>query len=206
MNWELFYLICFVVGFAFTTLSFLTGTLHLHMHLPGHAHFQGVGHAHGGAKGGHGALMFLNPMVIAVFLTWFGGTGYLLVHLRHIWVFAGLLISSAAGAIGAGIVLVFVAKVLMAHDYTMDPADYEMTGVLGRVSCLIRQGGTGEIIFQQDGARKACAARSEANEEVACGEEVIVTRYENGIAYVRRWSELADQAGILPEEQHKESL
>jgi membrane protein implicated in regulation of membrane protease activity len=201
MSWELFYLICFVVGFAFTTLSFLTGTLHLHVHLPGHAHFH-AGHGHGG----HGALMIFNPMVLAVFLTWFGGTGYLLVHLRHIWVFAGLLISSAAGLIGAGIVLVFVAKVLMAHDYTMDPADYEMTGVLGRVSGTIRQGGTGEMIFEQDGGRKACAARSESNEEVARGEEVVVTRYEHGVAYVRRWNELADKAGILPEEEQKESL
>jgi hypothetical protein len=88
----------------------------------------------------------------------------------------------------------------------MDPADFEMVGVLGRVSGTIRQDGTGEIIFEQQGARKASAARSEVNEEVARGEEVIVTRYENGVAYVRRWSELANQAGILPEEQHKESL
>ena len=34
MNWELFYRVCFVVGFAFTALSFLTGTLHFHFHLP----------------------------------------------------------------------------------------------------------------------------------------------------------------------------
>lgn len=157
MNWELFYLICFVVGFAFTTLSFLTGTMHLHLHLPGHGHIHVGGHAHGGAKGGHGSLMFLNPMTIAVFLAWFGGTGYLLVHFRHIWVFAGLLLSSAAGVVGGGIVFLFFAKVLLRHDYTMDPADYEMTGVLGRVSGVIHDGGTGEIIFEQDGARKAVA-------------------------------------------------
>ena len=36
MNWELFYLICFVVGFAFTAFSFLSGTLHLHLHVTGH--------------------------------------------------------------------------------------------------------------------------------------------------------------------------
>ena len=206
MNWELFYLICFVVGFAFTTISFFTGTMHLHLHLPGHGHIHAGGHAQGGAKGGHGALMFLNPMSIAVFLAWFGGTGYLLAHFRHIWVFAGLLLSSAAGIVGGGIVFLFFTKVLLRHDYTMDPADFEMVGVLGRVSGTIRQDGTGEIIFEQQGARKASAARSEVNEEVARGEEVIVTRYENGVAYVRRWSELANQAGILPEEQHKESL
>lgn len=205
MNWELFYLICFVVGFAFTAISFLTGTLHLHVHMPGHAHFHVGGHAHG-AKGGSGALMFLNPMAIAVFLAWFGGTGYLLVHLRHIWAFAGLVLSSLAGFLGAGIVLLFVTKVLMAHDYTLDPADFEMVGVLGTVSGTIRRGGTGEIIFEQQGARKACAARAEADEEIARGEEVVVTRYESGVVYVRRWNELADKAGILPDSEHKESL
>jgi membrane protein implicated in regulation of membrane protease activity len=204
MNWELLYLICFVVGFAFTAISFLTGTLHLHLHMPGHGHFH-VGHAHG-AKSGSGMLMFLNPMAIAVFLAWFGGTGYLLVHLRHIWVFAGLAISSLAGFAGGSIVLLFLTKVLMKHDYTLDPADFEMVGVLGSVSGAIRRGGTGEMIFEQQGVRKASAARAERDEEIARGEEVVVTRYENGVAYVRRWNELADTAGILPDTENKESL
>jgi membrane protein implicated in regulation of membrane protease activity len=204
MNWELFYLICFVVGFAFTAISFLTGTLHLHLHMPGHGHFH-VGHAHG-AKSGSGMLMFLNPMAIAVFLAWFGGTGYLLVHLRHIWVFAGLAISSLAGFAGGSIVLLFLTRVLMKHDYTLDPADFEMVGVLGSVSGAIRRGGTGEMIFEQQGVRKASAARAERDEEIARGEEVVVTRYENGVAYVRRWNELADTAGILPDTENKESL
>src|SRR5215469_15473741 len=139
MNWELFYLICFVVGFAFTALSFLSGTLHFHFHLP-HGHFHtggghGAGHHGGAAKGGSaGRFPFFNPMSLAVFLAWFGGTGYLLVHLRHIWVLAGLLLSSVAGLIGASLVFLFVGKFLMGRDYTLDPADYEMVGVLGRVS------------------------------------------------------------------------
>src|SRR5215472_11164844 len=103
MNWELFYLICFVVGFAFTAISFLSGTLHFHFHFPGHVHTvgHGTGSAHGTSHGsgqGTGAhFPFFNPMTLAAFLTWFGGTGYLLEHLRHIWVFAGLLLSSVAG-------------------------------------------------------------------------------------------------------------
>lgn len=204
MNWELFYLICFVVGFAFTALSFLSGTLHLHFHLPGHGHFHPGGH--GGARGGHGGhFPFFNPMSLAIFLAWFGGTGYLLVHLRHVWVFAGLALASLAGFAGAGLVFLFVAKVLMAHDYTLDPADYEMVGVLGKVSGTIRNGGMGEIIYEQLGVRKACAARSEAAEDIQRGEEVVVTRYERGVAYVRRWSELAEQAGVLPEEEERSS-
>lgn len=206
MNWEMFYLGCFVVGFAFTAFSFLSGTLHLH--LPGHGHFHlghGAGH-HGGARASHGTFGFFNPMSLAVFLAWFGGTGYLLVHLRHIWVLAGLAFSTLAGLIGAGIVIVFATKYLMAHESSLDPMDFDMIGVLGKVSGTIRNQGTGEIIFEQEGARKACAARSENHEQMGRGEEVVVTRFEQGVAYVRRWSELAEQAGVLPvEEEEKRS-
>src|SRR5258708_4603242 len=128
MNWELFYLICFVVGFAFSVISFLSGTLHVHV--PKHVHFSGgshgaahgAGHSHGargGIKGAH--FSFFNPMTLAAFLTWFGGAGYLLVHLRHIWVYAGLALASLAGLIAAGLVFMFVAKVLMAHEHDLDP-------------------------------------------------------------------------------------
>jgi|SRR5215472_4517889 len=229
MNWEIFYLVCFAAGFLFSVLSFLSGTMHLHFHVPKGLHFGGAGHGavHGAAHGpvgahapGHapshgaaaqahgkgsvkGQFSFVNPMTLAAFLTWFGGTGYLLVHLRHIWFFAGLLLSSAAGFVGALIVFWFVAKVLMAHDYSLDPLDYEMIGVLGKVSSSIRSGGTGEIIFVQQGARKGCGARSETGEALAKGLEVVVTRFERGIAYVRPWSELADSAGI-PTEQKQE--
>src|SRR5215475_2954229 len=168
MNWELFYLVCFVVGFAFTALSFLSGTLHFHFHLPhGNLHFGGgAGHGAGGhGAGGHGAahhggagkatashgghFPFFNPMSLAVFLAWFGGTGYLLVHLRHVWAFAGLALSTLVGLAGAGLVFLFVAKFLMARDFTLDPDDFDMIGVLGKVSGTIRGAGTGEIIFEQ---------------------------------------------------------
>jgi membrane protein implicated in regulation of membrane protease activity len=216
MNWELFYLICFVVGFAFTAISFLSGTLHFHFHFPGHVHVPTLGHGaghggghapgHGGAGAhgpGHGSgahFPFFNPMTLAAFLTWFGGAGYLLVHLRHIWVFAGLVLASLSGLTGASIVFFFVAKVLMAHDRDLNPLDYEMVGVLGKVSVSIRTNGTGEIIFAQEGVRRTCAARSEEGYPFAKGDEVLVTRYERGIAYVQRWDDLEAPAASTRQE------
>jgi membrane protein implicated in regulation of membrane protease activity len=207
MNWELFYLICFVVGFAFSVISFLSGTFHSHVHMLKHfhlghgtAHGAGPGHGpQGGVKGAQFSLV--NPLTLAAFLTWFGGVGYLLVHLRHIWVYAGLALASLAGLVAAALVFLFVAKVLMANERPLDPLDYDMIGVLGYVSCTIRSGGTGEIIFVQLGVRKPCAARSESGEQLARGEEVVVTRYERGIAYVRRWDELTDSAGVSPKQE-----
>ena len=228
MSWELFYLICFAVGFLFSVLSFLSGTMSVHLHLPHFLHFGnggGAGHgmggvgahgagAHGASGAAHGAhgthahathgphFSLFNPITGAAFLTWFGGTGYLLVHLRHIWVFAGLLFSTLAGLVGAAIVFFFVAKVLLANERALDPMDYEMIGVLGRVSSSIRPGGTGEIIFDQEGVRRTSAARSESGESLARGVEVVVTRLERGIAYVRAWDELADSEGITAKQQH----
>ena len=88
----------------------------------------------------------------------------------------------------------FVAKVLLKHSRELDPADYERVGVLGRVISPIREGGTGEIIFSQEGTRHTCGARSENGEALARETEVIITRYEKGIAYVRRWDEMAGKA------------
>jgi len=205
MNWELFYMGCFIAGFLFTALSFLSGTLHLHLHFPhGHFHIGAHGGVHGGARGHGTHFAFANPISIAVFLAWFGGVGYLLVHLRHIWIFAGLALAALAGLTGASIVFFFVTKFLMSEDHTLDPADFDMVGVLGKVSSTIRNDGTGEIIFVQQGLRKACAARSEQEERIDVGDEVVVTKYEHGVAYVRRWNEMAERVGILPEE--KESL
>lgn len=193
MTWTNFYLLCFAVGFAFSIISFLMGGLR--WHLPFHIHLHsGVVHAHG-ARGTHGkaAISPINPVTAAAFLTWFGGTGYLLT--RHSAVVSLLIVVSAAivGLIGAGLVFVFVARVLTSEQEELDPADYDMIGVLGRISLPIRESGTGEIIYSQAGTRRACGARADQGCAITQGTEVVVTRYEKGIAYVRLWSELTGE-------------
>ncbi len=86
----------------------------------------------------------------------------------------------------------------------MDPADYEMVGVLGKLSVSIREGGTGELIYSQGGTRRVCGARSEDGSAIAKGTEVVVTRYDKGLAYVRLWSEMSgeeDEAAGLSSER-----
>ncbi len=103
-----------------------------------------------------------------------------------------MVVAVAAGLLGAAIIFWFIAKLVLGHDRALDPADYDRVGVLGRISSPIREGGTGEIIFSQAGTRQTCGARSENGEALPRGTEVIVTRYEHGIAYVRRWEDMAD--------------
>jgi membrane protein implicated in regulation of membrane protease activity len=196
MNWEMFYLTCFLVGVSLSLIAFVGGSLHLphvHFHLShGHAAIPGVGGGHAGLSRGPEIPAF-NFATVTAFLAWFGGTGYLLTRHSSLLVVAVILLAIAAGLSGATIVFWFIVKFLLTHDQALDPADYDRVGVLGRVISTIREGGTGEILFSQEGTRQTCGARSEDGTALARGTEIILTRYEHGIAYVRRWDEMADR-------------
>jgi membrane protein implicated in regulation of membrane protease activity len=190
------YLICFVVGFLLSLLSFVFGNLHLHLphfhfHLGHGAHVPHVPHGTGGVHGvGAAELPVINFGTITAFLAWFGGIGYLLTKYSSWMATIALLVAIFGGMIGAAIVFFLVSRLLMKHDKALDQADYEMVGVLGRICSSVREGGTGEIIYQQEGTRWTCGARSETGQAIAKGTEVVVTRYEKGIAYVRPWEEM----------------
>lgn len=130
---------------------------------------------------------------MAAFLAWFGGTGYLLTRYSALRVSVELLLAIGVGLVGGGIVFLFLSRILMRGEEEMDPADYEMVGVLGRITSSIREAGTGELLYSQMGTRRVCGARSEDGGAIGKGTEVVVTRYEKGIAYVKLWSEMAGE-------------
>jgi membrane protein implicated in regulation of membrane protease activity len=184
MSLESFYFGCFAIGFFFSLISFVGGFLHV----PG-LHFHGT-HGSGGGQNSP-----VNFGTIAAFLAWFGATGYLLTRYSSIWALFAFGIASVSGLGGAAAVFWFLVKVLLADEKELDPADYDMIGVLGQVSSTVHAGGTGEMIFSQNGARRAAAIRGENGEAIAKGVEVVVTRFEKGIAYVHRWEELSEATG-----------
>ena len=49
-------------------------------------------------------------------------------------------------------------------------------------------------MFEQVGTRRSCGARSEDGLPIAKGTEIVVTRYERGIAYVHTWDEISGEA------------
>ena len=185
-----FYLLCFLVGFGLSAIALFAGSAHLHLpHL--HVH-HGIHIPTTQAGGMHTDLPFFNFGTIAAFLAWFGGTGYLLQHYYSVGLLVTLGVAIASGIGAAAVVFWFLAKVLMARESSLDPADYDMVGVLGKLSIPIRAGGTGEVIYSQEGTRRVAGARSEDGAPIARGAEVIVTRYDRGIAYVRPWEDPMD--------------
>ncbi|MBZ5551421.1 MAG: NfeD family protein [Acidobacteriia bacterium] len=190
-----FYLICFVVGFALTIVSLVMGHLNLHLHLhsfdaSAHGLNHGLGHLHHGlSTGGEFDISPVNFSTVMAFLTWFGGMGYLLSHYYRFWLLLGLTVATLSGLAGGAVVFVFMAKFLAPRQTQLDPADFDLIGTLARISSPIRPQGTGEIIFSQAGARKTSGARSVDGTGLEKGTEVVITRYEKGIAYVQRWEE-----------------
>ncbi len=210
MTWADFYLICFAIGFLLSAISFIAGGLRWHVHLPhfphGGGHIPGghipIGHTptasgqapQNGVRTGKGAgVSPFNFVSMTAFLAWFGGTGFLITRFSSIWFALGLLIAIAAGMVGAAIVFLFMTRVLISPEENMDAADYDMVGVLGHTSLPIRPDGTGEIIYSQAGTRRTCGARSEDGVAIGKGAEIVVTRYEKGIAYVRLWEEMSGE-------------
>jgi len=198
-----FYLICFTLGLSLTVLSALGAFAHLHvghvdLHLhPGH----GAGHAHvhlGGHAGAQGAgrtsVSPVNGFTLAAFLCWFGGCGYLLARSHDFGMWVVLSLATITGLAGGAILFWFLVKVLLPHEHELTAADTDILGILGQVTGPIREDGTGEIQFSQGGARRFAPARSEAGVALQRGTEVVVMRYEQGIAYVRPWDELSGEA------------
>jgi len=211
MTLSTFYLICFVAGFTLSALSFFFGVLHIHLpmrwHVPLFSHhgspagLHGAGgHAAGAARGAtpggsatrSGAkLSWLNPSAGLAFLAWFGGTGYLLTQYYGGWYLLALGLAILSGFAGAAIVSWFLVKVLLPHEVELHDADFELAGTLAKVTSSIREGGTGEITYSQGGVRRCAGARSSDGTALEKGSEVVVARYDNGIAYVTRWEDWA---------------
>ena len=201
MTWSDFYLFCFLVGFSLSVLSFLAGAVHIHLpfkwHLPfhgAHAGHHGGGFGKGGLhKGGSSGaqISWFNASTLMAFLAWFGGTGYILSRHSHLFALASFAIALVSGLFAGWMVFKFMVKLAHTADLPMSTEDRRVEGALGTLSMSIRENGTGEIIFALGGTRRCAGARSGDGQPIEKGAEVVIERYEKGIAYVKRWEEFS---------------
>jgi membrane protein implicated in regulation of membrane protease activity len=211
MTWSDIYLGCFFVGFSLSLLSFLAGAVHIHlpfkMHLPFHnwhlGHHGGAGASHGShaaSSNSHGAshLSWFNASTVLAFLAWFGGIGYILTLDSKIIAAVSFVIAVAAGLAASWVVFSFMVRLMNEEGSYLKEEDYRHEGLPGTVSMPIRENGIGEIHFMQAGARKSAGARSHDGKPLELGAEIVIERYEDGIAYVHRWSEFTQL------DEHKE--
>jgi membrane protein implicated in regulation of membrane protease activity len=196
--WEGFYFACFIAGLLLSLVSLLGGMGHIQWHFHGFhlPHASHVAHVpsggHGQASTGSGSIPWWNAFSIMVFLCWFGAAGYLMTRYGTLVAGAVFILAALCGLIGGAVVFWFLARVLLPHERELTADETAVAGAVGWVSSPIRAGGTGEVLYEQMGARRSVPARAEAGEPIPKGEEVFVVRYEHGIAYVRRWEDLPE--------------
>lgn len=196
MNWESFYLICFLVGLALSAISLLGGMGHFggHVHLPHVGHVPHMPHGVSTPNGG-ASVPWWNAFSLMIFLCWFGAAGYLLTRYGSFVTLVVLVLAAVCGFAGGAIVFLFLTRVLLPHEHELTADETEVIGAVGHVTSAIRTGGIGEIVYEQLGARRSVPARSEDGGTIQKQEEVYVVAYEKGIASVRRWEEMPADEG-----------
>ncbi len=217
------FLFVFLFGLIFTVASLLLGIAHagdLHIPLP-HLHigpgdggieagghhvggYEAAGHDHSSGGGAYHGPSVLNMPTIMAFLTWFGGVGYILRQSLGLhWLissFAALL----SGAVGGAIMFILLARVLWPMmTRPMSSEEYSLPGTPARIVSPIRAGGVGEIVYTKAGTRFTAGARSVDGEAIPKGAEVVILRYEKGIAYVQDVNRLLSGAGTTGETGHR---
>lgn len=215
MEWlSSLFLGAFLFGLLFSIASMLMGLGHfgfdhhgLHFGGDGGGHFGGghdaghlggghaVGHVEAGHGGPHGdsspGMSPWNLTSLTAFIAWFGGAGYLALTGWQLAAWISLLMAGLAGLVGWGVIYLFLTRLVKA-ERRMDPADYRLEGTVAQVTQPIPAGKIGEIQFSKGGARRSEGARSISTAPIAEDTEVVIVRYERGIAYVEPWQEFVD--------------
>jgi membrane protein implicated in regulation of membrane protease activity len=183
MSAFLAYLFCMSIGFAFVVLSAMMG------------HLFGGAHGHVGGSGGHAeaggdssdspGVSFFSPIIMAAFVTSFGGFGLVFSEIEAT---KRPLISAPLAVVGAMIVaslLVSVLrKVMRASDSSSESKVSSLPGCVATVISAIPAGGVGEIAYVQAGTRYTAPAREEDGLSVGTGKAVTITRIVGQQCYV----------------------
>jgi membrane protein implicated in regulation of membrane protease activity len=183
----------FLFGLIFTVLSLILGFVDIGGHGDGAGHGDHGIDVHGDSGLGELVGGALSVSGILAFVTWFGGIGYL-VRNGIGWIAPVAIVFGAIGGfVAAMVVSWFLVKVLRPASTELDPKEYQTIGAIGRVTSSIREGGTGEIVYELGGTRQVSAARSMSGTAIPRGAEVAVMRVTHGIAEVDTLANLLEE-------------
>ena len=132
-------------------------------------------------------LFRINITAIVLFLAIFGGVGLLLEDKHQLTSLLAASIAGVSGLAGSAAVNRILAAII-ARERPLEPVTF--TGTLALVTMPIREGGgIGEIVYTIEGTRRCSGARSDDGRGIGKGAEVVIVRYDRGIAYVAAFDE-----------------
>lgn len=158
----------FLFGLLLILVSLLFGAADLGLH-------------HGGSNGD---VLPFSLIALLVIVTWVGGLGFLLRRGAGLPLPIALVVAVVVAVAVGGLVQRAIRGLGRLGGASLQPEDFRLPGVIGRVSSTIRPGGTGEVLYEQGGVRHVVAARAASPNGLARGTEVVVLRIEQGTAIV----------------------
>ncbi|MBI5380953.1 MAG: hypothetical protein HZA31_03535 [Opitutae bacterium] len=173
----LFYAICLITGLLFTIGCALAGhgfgghdVDHGDIGTGGHAE---AGFDHSGIPG----ISFFSPMVLASFITAFGGLGIIFSGIeatKSVWVSAPL---SVAGAFLIALAVLWLFNLVFSRSQSSSEARVaSLVGMTASLLSPIPENGVGEIAYVQGSTRYTAPARAEKGLPLAQGQTVRITR------------------------------
>ncbi|HVU33347.1 MAG TPA: NfeD family protein [Opitutaceae bacterium] len=179
----LFYAVCLIAGLLFTIVSAFAGHV---FHGGDGGHDLGAG-GHDLGTGGHAeagfddsgipGVSFFSPVVLASFITAFGGFGILFSDIKatsSVWLSAPL--SIAGALIVAFAVLSLFNAIFRRTQSSSESHVASLIGVPASLMSPIPENGVGEIAYVQASTRYTAPARSEKGVAIAVGQTVRITR------------------------------
>jgi membrane protein implicated in regulation of membrane protease activity len=174
----LIYAICLIVGLLFTIISAIAGHV-FGGHAGDHAADIGTGgHAEAGFEhGGIPGISFFSPLVLACFVTGFGGLGVVFSGIKatsSVWISAPL---SAAGAFCIASFVLWLFNLVFSR--SQGSSESHVASLVGQTATLltpIPENGVGEIAYVQSNTRYTAPARAEKGVAMATGQAVRITR------------------------------
>jgi len=167
-----FYTGCLIFGALFAVVSVLIGDV--------------LSTALGGALDFLSA-DYLNPTVLATFITIFGGAGIMLSRYSAAGTIAAFLISAAAGIAGGALIHLFYVKPMKNSE---NSTGYSMSGLAGKVAEVIvpiPADGYGEVLVRTGAANTNQIAGSFEHTDIQAGDRVVIVEVKDGAVYVSRF-------------------
>ena len=162
------FFICFGVGVGFVILSLIFGQI--------------AGMVDADVSVGAGVSPF-KPIVLAVFLTGFGGMGLIFAPIFHVWM--ALSFAALCGLLLSYLIFRFVVVPLHKWQNTSSHDRQALVGLSAKVSSRIYQGGYGEITYNYGEKILHGPAKSEDGSEILTGTEVVIMYFDEDTHFVK---------------------
>lgn len=172
-----FFYICFYTGALYTAASFILGQIFDFMGLDGDVDLDGDFFGFG--------ISPLKPVVIAAFVTVFGGVG-IIAEKNSLGDYISLLIALISAITVSFLIFRFVLVPL----YRLQSKDVveqkALIGHIAKVTLTIKKAQFGKIIYVVDGNTYSAPAKSDTDEVIEKGEEVVIVEIKNNAFYVKK--------------------